>query len=286
MTFTAGEPRASFETPSLDGHNLMAIRRLSLGTGQLFASGELFVWAIVCLLDHTRALQVWSTVEHHPHGRCPAWRLASLLACASTIVMAVLIHPASGYGHMARRSQRQQLLHCMLDACDLQPLEVTSRLMHQIAAAGHDIRVSLASSCFLLSSVCGSGSSLAGYQMSPELLGSSEQQQGFGDYTPAAAPASAQRLPASCLRTAPRSAFKSRLQYSDGDEVPASLLKAERVPQSSRCACQQPAGLADIHCDNTAMQLANDCLASLPGKMLSVLPGSMPCQAMLACATD
>ena len=103
----------------------------------------------------------------------------------------------------------------------------------------------LASGRSLLSLVRDSGSSLAAdHQMSPELLGSSEQQQGCGDYTPAAAPASAQRLPASCLRTAPRSVFKSRLQYSDGDEVPASLIKAQRVPQSARCAWRQLAGLA------------------------------------------
>ncbi len=119
--------------------------------------------------------------------------------------------------------------------------------------------------------------------MSPELLGSSEQQQCCGDHTPAAVPASAQRLPASCLRTAPRSAFKSRLQYSDGDEVPASLIKAERVPQSARCACQQLAGLSHQCCDKTATQLANDCLASLPVKRLSVLPGGMLSQMMFAC---
>eukprot|EP00891_Asterochloris_glomerata_P009774 jgi/Astpho2/9774/fgenesh1_pg.00149_%23_48_t len=56
---------------------------------------------------------------------------------------------------------------------------------------------------------------------------------GTGQLFASAVPASAQRLPASRLRTAPRSAFKSRLQYSDGDEVPASLIKAERVPQSA-----------------------------------------------------
>ena len=102
--------------------------------------------------------------------------------------------------------------------------------------------------------------------MSPELLGSSEQQQGCGSYTPAAAPASTQKLPAICLRTAPRSAFKSRLQYSDGDEVPASLAKAKRVPQSARCACMQLAGLSYISCNTTTAQLATGCLASHPGK--------------------
>ena len=48
MTFTAGEPQAGLETPSLDGFTPMAIQRLSMGTSQLFASGELLVPAIIC----------------------------------------------------------------------------------------------------------------------------------------------------------------------------------------------------------------------------------------------
>ena len=71
MAFTAGEPRAGLDTPSVDGLTPMAIHRLSIGTGQLFASGELLVRAVLCLLDRARVVQVWSSVEHHPLGRCP-----------------------------------------------------------------------------------------------------------------------------------------------------------------------------------------------------------------------
>ena len=141
MTFTAGEPEAGLETSSLDGLTPLAIHRLSMGTGQLFASGESLVRATICLLDHATVVRGCTSVAHCPPGRWPLLRLASRLACASRIVRAVPVHPASG------SSQWQQLLHSILDACDLQQYEATGpRTVLPL-----DIRVLPASGCSLLS---------------------------------------------------------------------------------------------------------------------------------------
>lgn len=142
MTFAAGEPEAGLETPSLDGLTPLAIHRLSMGTGQLFASGESLVRATICLLDHATVVRGCTSVEHRPPGRWPLLRLASLLACASRIVRAVPVHPASGSSGSS--------------CCTAYWMHVTCSSMRPQAPAPYcrnrlDIRVLPASGCSLLS---------------------------------------------------------------------------------------------------------------------------------------